>query len=107
MSYAYLVIYEVQPDDPEGFLRYYMEKHLPLVRAFPKIRRVQIERGVDGGDFFMIARFTFDTLEDLRMAVASKQRERARADMQNFPAYRGRVRRQAVEILEMESDGIR
>ena len=106
MSYAYLVIYEVQPEDPEDFLRYYVEKHLPIVWTFPKIRRVQIERGVDGGDFFMIARFTFDTLEDLRMAITSKEREHARADMKNFPTYTGRVRRQAVEILEVGSHGI-
>jgi uncharacterized protein (TIGR02118 family) len=107
MSFAYLVIYEVQPEDSTAFLRYYIEKHLPIVWTFPKIRRVEIERGVDGGDFFMIARFTFDTLEDLRMAIASKERKRARADMQNFPAYHGRVRHQAVEILEIESHGIR
>ena len=105
MSYAFLVIYEVQPEDPEAFLRYYVERHLPIVWTFPKIRRVQIERGVDGGDFFMIARLTFDTLEDLRKAITSKERERARADMQNFPAYHGRVRRQAVEIVEVESHG--
>ena len=106
MSYAYLVIYEVQPEDPDAFLRYYVEKHLPIVWTFPKIRRVEIERGVDGGDFFMIARFTFDTLENLRMAITSKEREVARADMQNFPAYNGCVRRQAVEILEVGFDGI-
>jgi len=101
MSYAYLVIYEVRPEDPEAFLRYYIEKHLPIVWTFPEIRRVEIERGVDGGDFFIIARFTFDTLEDLRLATTSKERERARADMQNFPKYSGRVRHQAVEILEV------
>ena len=106
MSYAYLVIYEVQPEDPAAFLRYYVEKHLPIVWTFPKIRRIQIERGVDAGDFFMIARFTFDTLEDLRTAITSKAREHARADMKNFPTYAGHVRRQAVEILEVGSHGI-
>jgi len=106
MSFAYLVIYEVQPENPGEFLQYYMNKHIPIVWTFPKIRRVEIERGVDGGDFFMIARFTFDTLEDLRVAISSKERERARADMQNFPAYTGRVRRQAVEILEINVHGI-
>ena len=105
MRYAYLVIYEVQPEDPETFLRYYVDKHLPIVWTFPKIRRVQIERGVDGGDFFMIVRLIFDTLEDLRKAITYKERERARADMQNFPAYHGRVRHQAVEIMEVESHG--
>ena len=49
MSAAYLVIYEGRPEDPEAFLKYYVEKHAPLVWAFPRIRRVEIQRGVDGG----------------------------------------------------------
>ena len=105
MSHAYLIIYEVQPEDPEAFLQYYLEKHLPIVWTFPKIRRIQIERGVDGGDFFMITRLIFDSLEDLRIAITSKERERARADMQKFPPYQGRVRHQTVEIMEIGSDG--
>ena len=100
MSYAYLVIYEGKPEKPDEFLRYYVEHHVPLVWAFPKIRRVEVERGVDEGDVFMAGRFTFDTLEDLRAAIVSPERERARADMANFPAFKGTVRRQAVEILE-------
>jgi uncharacterized protein (TIGR02118 family) len=101
MSVAFLVIYEGKPEDPEAFLRYYVEKHVPLVWKFPKIRRIEIERGVDGGDFFMIARLTFDSIEDFRVAISSKERERARADMQNFPPFKGIVRRQAVEIMDM------
>ena len=101
MSYAYLVIYEGKPDNAEEFLRYYIEYHLPIVWTFPKIRRVEVERGVDGGDFFMIARFTFDTLEDLNVAICSPEREKARADMANFPPFEGTIRRQAVEILEV------
>ncbi len=101
MSAAFLVIYEGQPEDPEAFLRYYVEKHVPLVWKFPKIRRIEIERGVDGGDFFMITRLTFDTIEDLRVAIHSKEREHARADMKKFPAFNGIVRRQAVEIMHM------
>jgi uncharacterized protein (TIGR02118 family) len=101
MSVAYLVIYEGKPADPEAFLRYYVEKHVPIVWTFPRIRRVELERGVDGGDFFMITRLTFDSIEDLRLAVQSKERERAREDMKNFPPFSGNVRRQAVELLEM------
>ena len=101
MSFAYLVIYEVTPENPDQFLKYYIEKHLPIVWTFPNIRRVEVERGVDGGDFFMIARFTFDSLKDLRVAITSEERTRARADMQNFPEYTGRVRHQAVEIVEV------
>ena len=49
----------------------------------------------------MIARLTFDSIEDLRVAINSKERERARADMKNFPPFKGTVRRQAVEIMDM------
>jgi uncharacterized protein (TIGR02118 family) len=101
MSVAFLVIYEGRPEDPDAFLRYYVDKHVPIVWTFPEIRGVEIERGVDGGDFFMITRLIFDTIEDLRIAINSKERERARADMENFPPFEGTVRRQAVEILDM------
>jgi uncharacterized protein (TIGR02118 family) len=104
MSAAFLVIYKGQPEDPEAFLRYYVEKHVPLVWKFPKIRHIEIERGVDGGEFFMITRLTFDTIEDLRVAIHSKERERARTDMKNFPPFKGTVRRQAVEIMDMPSE---
>ena len=101
MSAAYLVIYEGRPEDPDAFLNYYVKKHVPLVWAFPRIRRVEIQRGVDDGDFFLITRLTFDSIEDLRAAIPSRERERAREDMKNFPPFRGTVRRQAVEVLEM------
>jgi uncharacterized protein (TIGR02118 family) len=101
MNAAYLVIYEGQPENPDKFLRYYTERHLPIVWTFPKIRRIEVERGVDGGDFFMIVRLTFDTIEDLRAAINSEQRERARADMKNFQPFRGNVRHQVVEIMEI------
>ncbi|NIO09113.1 MAG: EthD family reductase [Deltaproteobacteria bacterium] len=101
MSAAFLVIYEGHPEDPEAFVRYYVEKHVPIVWTFPKIRRIEIDRGVDGGDFFMVTRLTFDTIEDLRVAINSRERERARADMRNFPPFEGTVRRQAVEIMDL------
>ena len=104
MSYAYLVIYEGKPNNPDEFLRYYIKHHVPIVWTFPKIRRVEVERGVDGGDIFMIARLTFETLEDLQTAIVSPERERARADMANFPPFKGAIRRQAVEILEVSRE---
>ena len=101
MSVAFLVIYEGQPEDLDAFLQYYIDKHVPIVWTFPKIRRIELERGIDGGDFFMITRLTFDTIEDLRVAINSTERERARVDMKNFPPFDGTVRRQAVEIMDM------
>jgi len=102
MACAYLVIYEGKPKDPDAFMNYYMNCHLPIVWTFPRIRGIELQRGVDDGDFFMITRLVFDTLEDLRAAITSPEREKARADMANFPPFDGLVRRQAVEILEIQ-----
>ena len=108
MSYAYLVIYRGKPENPETFLRYYMDHHIPIVWTFPKIRDIQIHWGTgyiskagDKSDIFMITRLIFDTLEDLQAAIISKERERAREDMKKFPPYKGTVERQIVKILEI------
>ena len=100
MSAAYLVIYEGQPDNAEEFLSYYLEKHVPIIWTWPNIRAVEVERGVDGGDFFMVARFVFDSVEDLRLALQSEGRQRAREDRHHFPPFNGTIRHQAVEIVE-------
>ncbi len=100
MSFANLVIYKGKPQDPEAFLKYYLEHHVPLVWAFPRIRKIEVERGIDDSDIFLIARLIFDSLEDLRAAMTSEARDRARRDMQNFPPFEGTVLRQVVEILE-------
>ncbi|MCI0575201.1 MAG: EthD family reductase [Chloroflexi bacterium] len=105
MSVAYLVIYEGEPQDREAFLRYYVEQHLPIIWTWPKIRRVEVELGVEAGDplanpagVFMIARFSFDSLEDLRAALQSPQRQHAREDSRHFPPFHGAMRHQAVGI---------
>jgi len=100
MSAAVLVIYDGKAEDPAQFLRYYIEQHVPIVWTFPRIRQVQIER-VEQGDVFMIARFLFDSVADARAALQSPERERARADRANFPAFTGTVRHQVVEVIEV------
>ena len=100
MTAAVLVVYDGKPDDPERFLRYYRDVHVPLVWKFPKIRAVQIERVVDG-DIFMIARFLFDSPVDARAALDSPERAVARADRDKFPAFKGTIRHQIVEVIEM------
>lgn len=98
MSAAYLVIYEGLPKDREEFLRYYVDEHLPIIWTWPHIRAVELEMGEDGGDFFMVARFVFDTLAYLRSALESEGRQRARDDKDNIPAFRGKIRHQVVSI---------
>jgi uncharacterized protein (TIGR02118 family) len=100
MSAAVLVIYDGRPEDPERFLRYYLEQHVPIVWTFPGIRAVQVERTVDG-DVFMIARFLFDGAAEARAALESPERARARADRAHFPTFVGSVRHQIVEVLDI------
>ncbi|MCC7409139.1 MAG: EthD family reductase [Phycisphaeraceae bacterium] len=106
MAYAYLVIYEGQPEDPDAFVRYYLDHHVPLLHRLPRIRGVEIERarptrdaGADAGEVFMIARLLYDSLADLEAAMSSPQRELARRDMADFPPFHGRVHRRTVEII--------
>lgn len=101
MSAAYLVFYEGAADDPDEFWRYYLDVHVPIIWTWPRIRRVEVQRGADGGDFFMVARFTFDNLDDLRAALQSEGRELARQDRKKFPTFRGTIRHQAVEIFDL------
>lgn len=108
MRAAYLVIYEGRPEDPDEFLRYYVEHHVPIIWTWPRIRGVELQLGAPSGDrvvsvgeIFMIARFCFANLADLRAALASEGREQARADRRNFPPFSGTVTHQAVELREV------
>lgn len=108
MSAAYLVIYEGEPQDPEAFLAYYREQHVPIIWTWPGIRSVELALGTSGGDpeaadagVFMIARFGFDSLDDLRRALASPERQAARRDRSRLPPFDGTIRHQAVEVHEM------
>jgi uncharacterized protein (TIGR02118 family) len=100
VSAAVLVVYDGSPDEPERFLRYYIDHHLPIVWTFPGVRGVQVERTAEG-DIFMIARFLFDSVAEAKAALDSPERARARADRDNFPRFQGTVRHQIVEILDV------
>ncbi len=101
---TYLILYEGRPEDPDAFLRYYLERHVPLLREFPRIRGIDVGVGRDDGDYFMIVRLLFDDLGDLRAAITSPERERARKDrLENFPPFRGRVHHQVVESVALDA----
>ena len=101
MSVALIVIYEGTAEDPKAFVEYYKTKHVPLIRSFPKIRQIEISPAIEKGDYLMFTRLTFDNLEDLHEALESPQREKTRADVKNFPPFKGTMRRAIVEILPM------
>jgi uncharacterized protein (TIGR02118 family) len=105
---AYLVIYEGAPADRHAFLDYYINHHLPIIWTWPGVRKVEVALGAEGKDslanpagIFLIARFTFDNLQDLQAALQSEARQRAREDSKNFPTFHGTMRHQAVEIVNV------
>lgn len=108
MSVSYLVIYEGEPEEPKAFLDYYINHHLPIIWTWPNIRSVEVALRCESGDalanpteIFMIARFTFDSLDDLHSALQSPERARAREDSHNFPPFKGTMRHQAVEVIDV------
>jgi uncharacterized protein (TIGR02118 family) len=108
MSAAYLVIYDGHPDDPEAFLAYYLGPHTAIIRRWPRIRGIELDVAEHAhdpasttGGVFMVARFLFDSVADLRTALKSPERAEARADRDRMPAFRGTVRHQAVEIRKV------
>ncbi len=112
MAAVYLVIYDGAPENPQEFLRFYAEEHVPIMWTLPGIRGIEIEVGAPAEDplaqdagIFMIARFRFDSLADLQAALSSPARRLARADMGKFPKFRGQIRHQAVEIREIRHGG--
>jgi uncharacterized protein (TIGR02118 family) len=111
MSVAYLVIYDGIPEDPDAFVDYYINHHLPIIWTWPQIRSVEVDLRAEGGDalasptdVFMIARFIFDTIDDLKAALASPERIFAREDSRNFPPFHGKMCHQAVRILDVPNN---
>lgn len=101
MKAAYLVIYEGTPHDPQAWVRYYLDQHLPLVWRFPGVAGIEVHLGRDTDEIFMITRLLFDDLAQLRTAITSRERLAARRDMDDnlLPRFDGHVRHQATELV--------
>lgn len=78
-----------KPSDPAAFDRHYQATHLPLVRKWPGLRRVELGRvtGMPGGGeppFYTIAEMYFDDHDALRAALRSPEGRAAGDDLQQF-----------------------
>ncbi len=82
-----LVIYKT-PQDPAAFDRHYFEVHIPLAKKLPGIRRYDVSRGpvttLAGGEAYMIAMLTFDTVAAIQAAFASEAGAACAADRRHF-----------------------
>ncbi len=83
-----LVMYKT-PHDASAFDGYYSQKHVPLARKIPGLRKYELSRGqvatpAGPSGYHLIAILHFDDVPAIQAAVASPEGKAAVADLQNF-----------------------
>ena len=82
-----LVIYKT-PQDPAAFDKHYFETHIPMAKKLPGIRKYEVSRGpvtaLAGGEAYMVATLTFDSVAAIKAAFASEAGAACAADRRNF-----------------------
>jgi uncharacterized protein (TIGR02118 family) len=83
-----LVLYK-KPTDPAAFDKYYFEKHIPIAKKIPGLRKYTVHTGpimTPGGPapVHLIANLEFDNMAAIQAAFASPEGQAAAADVQTF-----------------------
>jgi len=86
---ARLVVMYRDPKDAGVFNKYYFEKHVPLAKKIPGIRKYEVSQGpvltpAGPSGFHLIATLHFDDLAAIQNAFASAEGQAAAADVQTF-----------------------
>jgi len=78
------------PSDPAEFDAHFFEVHIPLVRKFPGLRRVEVTRvtGAPIGEakYHLMAEMYFDTGDAMDAALASPEGKAVTRDIMSFAA---------------------
>jgi uncharacterized protein (TIGR02118 family) len=73
------------PQDTEAFEQRYFGGHIPLVRKFPNLRRVEVSRGLGKqSPYYLICEMSFDSADDMRACLQSPEAAAARQDIGEF-----------------------
>jgi uncharacterized protein (TIGR02118 family) len=86
---ARLVVMYKTPKDAGAFDKYYREKHIPIAKKIPGLRKYEISRGpvatpAGPSGFHLIAILHFDDIAALQAALGSAEGRAAGADVGNF-----------------------
>lgn len=86
---ARIVAFHKRPPDPEAFVKYYRDVHIPIVRKIPGVRNIRwgkVLRTADGSPdpCWLISDVYFDNLDALETALGSPEMQEAFADVSNF-----------------------
>jgi uncharacterized protein (TIGR02118 family) len=78
------------PADVSEFDKHYFEVHIPLVRKFPGLRKIEVTRvtGAPIGEakFHLMAEMYFDTRDAMDAALASPEGKAVTRDIMSFAA---------------------
>ncbi len=79
-----------KPADPEEFDKHYDAVHIPLVKKYPGLRKIEVTRvtGAPIGDtkFYAMAEMYFDSREALDSALTSQEGKAVARDIMSFAA---------------------
>jgi uncharacterized protein (TIGR02118 family) len=83
-----LVMYKT-PTDTAAFDKHYSEKHIPLAKKIPGVRKYEISQGpvvtpAGPSNFHLIATLHFDDMAAIQKAFGSPEGQAAAADVQSF-----------------------
>ncbi len=86
---ARLVVMYKTPEDTNAFDRHYADKHIPLAKKIPGVRRYEVSQGAivnptGGAGYHLVAVLEFDSLAAIQDGVGSAAGQAAVADLQNF-----------------------
>lgn len=86
---AILIVLYTKPADAAAFDSYYFDKHVPLAKTIPGLRRYEVSQGPvvtpDGpSPYHLAALLTFDSMAAIGAAFASKEGHATAADLANF-----------------------
>jgi uncharacterized protein (TIGR02118 family) len=77
------------PDDAGAFDKYYFDKHVPIAKKIPGLRKYEVSQGAvatpaGASNYHLIAILHFDSVAAIQAAFASAEGQTAVADLQNF-----------------------
>ena len=83
-----LVMYKT-PRDKAAFDKHYFEKHVPIAKRIPGVRKYEVSQGavtspMGDSDCHLVAILHFDDMAAIQAAFASAEGQAAVADVQTF-----------------------
>lgn len=86
---ARLVVMYKTPKDKAAFDKHYTEKHIPIAKKIPGLRKFELSQGpiatpAGPSGFYLIATLHFDDVAAIQKAFASPEGQAAAADVQGF-----------------------